>query len=40
MVKAGKNPGEERRLKKQAEQQAKETEKIKSENSFEAIAFE
>lgn len=40
MVKAGKNPGEERRLQKQAEQQAKETEKIKAENTFEAIAYE
>jgi len=40
MVKAGKNPGEERRLKKQEEQQAKEKEKKKIENSFEAVALE
>jgi integrase len=40
MVKEGKNPGEERRLKKQDLLQAKEKEKTKAENSFEAIAHE
>jgi integrase len=40
MVKAGKNPAEERKLKKEAAQQAKESEKIKRENSFEAVALE
>lgn len=40
MVKAGKNPGEERRLKKHADQQAKEKAKTISANSFEAIALE
>lgn len=40
MVKAGKNPGEERRVQKQAVLQLKEAEKIKSKNSFEAVALE
>ncbi len=40
MVKAGKNPGKERRLKKEAVQQTKEIEEIKIENSFEVVARE
>lgn len=44
MVKAGINPGEERRTKKleaqQAKREAKEIEKKETENSFEAIALE
>lgn len=40
LVRAGMNPGEERRQKKQAAQQLREAEKIKSKNSFEAVALE
>lgn len=40
ILKSGKNPAEERRLKKQGEEQAKEAEKTLSETSFEAIACE
>ncbi len=40
LVKAGKNPTEERRLQKQTVEHAKEAEKVLEENSFEMIALE
>jgi len=40
MVKAGKNPSEERRSKKNEDQRSKKNEQVKIENSFTAVALE